>query len=48
MTGITADPWDIHWGGSSIGNALLLYNIDDMIDDKAAYAGGHGVAVGSP
>lgn len=41
-TGIKADPWDIHWGGGSIGNALLLWDIDEKIDYQAAYAGGHG------
>jgi hypothetical protein len=45
VTGIKADPWDIHWGGGGIGNALLLYNIDEKIDYEFAYAGGHGLAV---
>ena len=44
-TGIKADPFDIHWGGGSFGNVLLLYNIDEKIDYKAAYAAGKGASV---
>lgn len=44
-TGIKSDPWQIHWGGGSVGNILLLYNIDEHIDYKSAYAAGKNVAV---
>ncbi len=44
-TGIKADPIDIHWGGGSFGNILLLYNIDEKVDYKAAYAVGKSAAV---
>jgi hypothetical protein len=44
-TGMKSDPFDIHWGGGSPGNVLLLYNIDEKIDYKAAYAAGKGASV---
>lgn len=44
-TGIKPDPFDIHWGGGSPGNVLLLYNIDEKIDYKAAYAAGKSASV---
>ena len=44
-TGIKADPFDIHWGGGSFGNVLLLHNIDQKIDYKAAYAASKGASV---
>ena len=42
--GIKSDPLDIHWGGGSPGNVPSLYNIDEKIDYKAAYAAGEGAA----
>ena len=44
-SGIKSDPFDIHWGGGSPGNVLLLYNIDEKIDYKAAHAAGKGTSV---
>jgi hypothetical protein len=47
-TGIKVDPWDIHWGEGSVGNALLLYDIDEKIDYLAAYTDGRGPPLRSP
>ncbi len=44
-SGFKSDPFDIHWGGGSPGNILLLYNIDEKVDYKAAYAAGKGASV---
>ena len=44
-TGIKSNPFDLHWGGASVGNILLLYNIDEKVDYKAAYAAGEGASV---
>lgn len=43
--GIKSDPWNIHWGGTSVGNILLLYNIDEKVDYQAALAEGRNAAV---
>jgi hypothetical protein len=44
-TGIKSNPFDLHWGGGSVGNILLLYNIDEKVDYKAAYAAGEAASV---
>ncbi|CAM3849124.1 hypothetical protein [Smaragdicoccus niigatensis] len=38
--GLKPDPLNIHWGGSSIANVLLLINIDEHVDYSAAFDAG--------
>jgi hypothetical protein len=48
ILGIKSDPLDIDWGGTSIGNILLLLHIDENVDYQAALAAGDTVALSGP
>ncbi len=45
LLGIKPEPGNITWGGTSLGNVLLLWDIDENVDYTAALAAGRGAAV---
>lgn len=45
LLGIKPEPGNITWGGSSLTNVLLLWDINENIDYTAAFAAGKGAAV---
>lgn len=45
LLGLKPEPGDITWGGGSLTNVLLLWNIDENVDYTAALDAGRGAAV---